>query len=90
MKKLILATSLLLATQTSFATTLTCIEKMANTITQKMTVNLELGKRAPLFSGDGNASYVTEKNLDFSRWSFLWETANSAFTLKARSAMRRH
>lgn len=65
MKKFILAITFLLGTQTSLATTLTCVEKMANTITQKMTVDLELGKRATLFSGDGNSSYITEKKSGF-------------------------
>ncbi len=65
MKKLILATSLLLVTQTASATTLTCVEKIANTVTQKMTVDLDLGKRVSLFSGDGNSSYITEKKSGF-------------------------
>lgn len=65
MKKLILATSLLLVTQTASSITLTCVEKMANTITQKMTVDLDLGQRVSLFSGDGNSSYITEKKSGF-------------------------
>lgn len=65
MKKLILTTTLLLITQTASATTLTCVEKMANSVTQKMTVDLDLGKRASLFSGDGNSSYITEKKSGF-------------------------
>lgn len=65
MKKLILTTALLLVTQTSYATKLTCVEKMANTVTQKMAVDLDLGKRAPLFSGDGHSSYITEKKAGF-------------------------
>lgn len=65
MKQIILVTTLLLATQTSLATKLTCVEKMASTITRKQTVDLELGKRAALFSGDGNSSYITEKKAGF-------------------------
>lgn len=65
MKKLILTISLLLVTQTSFATKLTCVEKMANVITRTEYVDLDLGKRVSLFSGDGNSSYITEKKSGF-------------------------
>lgn len=65
MKNIILTTALVLVTQTTFATQLTCVEKMANTITRKMTVDLDLGKRASLFSGEGNSSYITEKKAGF-------------------------
>lgn len=65
MKKIILATTILLITQTSFATKLTCVEKIANTITQKLTLELDLGKRASLFDSDGNVSYITEKKPGF-------------------------
>ncbi|AZZ37489.1 hypothetical protein CIK05_12025 [Bdellovibrio sp. qaytius] len=65
MKNIILTTVLVLVTQTTLATTLNCVEKMANTVTRTQKVDLDLGKRASLFSGDGNTSYITEKKPGF-------------------------
>ncbi|MES2801699.1 MAG: hypothetical protein V4654_04355 [Bdellovibrionota bacterium] len=65
MKKIILTTALLLVTQASFATKLTCVEKIANSVTRTEMLDLDLGKRASLFSSDGNISYITEKKTGF-------------------------
>lgn len=61
MKNILLITALIIISKTATATQLTCVEKISNVITQKITVNLDLAKRASLFSGDGNSSYITEK-----------------------------
>ena len=66
MKNIILATSLFLAAQTSFATTaLTCYEKIANTVERVQTVNLEVGQKAKLFDDGINTSYIIEKKPGF-------------------------
>lgn len=65
MKNIILITTITLVASTTFATSLTCVEKMANAITRKVSVELEPGNRASLFTGDGNSSYLTEKKPGF-------------------------
>ena len=66
MKKIILATSLFLAAQTSVAeTSLICYEKIANTVEHVQTVNLKGTERTKLFDDGINTSYITEKKPGF-------------------------
>ena len=51
--------------QTTLATQLTCLEKLANVVTKKITVDLDLGKKVSLFTADGNSSYITERKSGF-------------------------
>lgn len=66
MKNLILVSALLVVSSISQAkTSLICYEKIANTVERVQTVNLEVGKRAQLFTDGINSSYITEKKPGF-------------------------
>lgn len=66
MKNLILVSILFLTSQISQAdASLTCYEKIANTIERVKTVNLKINERAKLFEDGINTSYITEKKPGF-------------------------